>query len=205
MTSDYLDEFGHYDDWSGKEEDYKKGAVWTYAGEIDEDLMIPLGDGDISRVFKKDNTYISIKCNGIKPILRPLSDLTKDIEYRGEKFVPLKKLHELDETNYFGNTEEKGYKLRFMDKVISVKHNTYKLSGTEEFVVKYLVETSNIGDLIYSFSYDPELRRFLKRDDTRSIPLGIGYQLDMFNKLFEWNFDVFGLIDKGLAIDINTL
>jgi len=141
----------------------------------------------------------------IKPILRPLSDLTKDIEYRGEKFVPLKKLHELDETNYFGNTEEKGYKLRFMDKVISVKHNTYKLSGTEEFVVKYLVETSNIGDLIYSFSYDPELRRFLKRDDTRSIPLGIGYQLDMFNKLFEWNFDVFGLIDKGLAIDINTL
>lgn len=25
------------------------------------------------------------------------------------------------------------------------------------------------------------------------------------NKLFEWHFDVFGLIEKGLAIDINTL
>jgi hypothetical protein len=24
-------------------------------------------------------------------------------------------------------------------------------------------------------------------------------------KLFEWHFDVFGLIDAGLAIDINTL
>lgn len=31
--------------------------------------------------------------------------------------------------------------------------------------------------------------------------------LDYFlvSKLFEWHFDVFGLIEKGLAIDINTL
>jgi hypothetical protein len=32
---------------------------------------------------------------------------------------------------------------------------------------------------------------------------GIMYR-DMI-KLFEWHFDVFGLIDQGLAIDINTL
>jgi hypothetical protein len=31
------------------------------------------------------------------------------------------------------------------------------------------------------------------------IPFGI------MNKLFEWHFDVFNLIEKGLAIDINTL
>lgn len=30
------------------------------------------------------------------PILRPLSDLTKEIEYGGEKFVPIEKLIELD-------------------------------------------------------------------------------------------------------------
>lgn len=29
--------------------------------------------------------------------------------------------------------------------------------------------------------------------------------LDEWFKLFEWHFDVFGLIEKGLAIDINTL
>lgn len=74
MTTDYLDEFGHYNDWGGNENDYKKGSIWTYSGEIDADLYIPLGDGDISRVFRKENTYISINCNGIKPILRPLSD-----------------------------------------------------------------------------------------------------------------------------------
>ena len=30
-------------------------------------------------------------------------------------------------------------------------------------------------------------------------------RLDQWQKLFEWHFDVFGLIDAGLAIDINTL
>lgn len=30
-------------------------------------------------------------------------------------------------------------------------------------------------------------------------------QLELIQKLFSWHFDVFGLIDKGLAIDENTL
>ena len=137
MTSDYLDEFGHYDDWSGKEEDYKKGAVWTYAGEIDEDLMIPLGDGDISRVFKKDNTYISIKCNGIKPILRPLSDLTKEI-----------------------------------------------------------------FDLSFSWKTNPNIYS-IATIKNRLITNNLTYYDQLF--LIELHFDVFGLIDQGLAIDINTL
>ena len=32
------------------------------------------------------------KTNEIKPILHPLSDLTKEIEHNGEKFVPTEKL-----------------------------------------------------------------------------------------------------------------
>ena len=36
---------------------------------------------------------------GIKPILRPLSDLTKEIEHNGERFVPIDVLNELLETN----------------------------------------------------------------------------------------------------------
>jgi len=34
-------------------------------------------------------------------------------------------------------------------------------------------------------------------------PERLSYKL--FSKLIEWHFDVFGLIEKGLAIDINTL
>lgn len=34
---------------------------------------------------------------------------------------------------------------------------------------------------------------------------GAERQLELFEKLFEWHFDLFGLIEKGLAIDINTI
>lgn len=36
-------------------------------------------------------------------------------------------------------------------------------------------------------------------NDINYLPFGV------IQKLFEWHFDVFGLIDAGLAIDINTL
>lgn len=71
------------------------------------------------------------------PILRPLSDLTKEIEVNGEKFVPSKKL---------GFTDE------------------------------------NIGDFHTSFA-----------------PYFI------IKLLLEWHFDIFSLIENGLAIDINTI
>lgn len=38
---------------------------------------------------------------------------------------------------------------------------------------------------------------------THQIDLSEGY--DIMQKLFEWHFDVFGLIESGLAIDISTL
>lgn len=69
-----------------------------------------------------------------KPILRPLSDLTKEIEVNGEKFVPYENLSAHFEVEYYGNMLHKNVE-----------------------------------------------------------------------KLLEWHFDVFGLIENGLAIDINTL
>jgi hypothetical protein len=78
-----------------------------------------------------------------RPILRPLSDLQKEIEVNGEKFVPQKKMPYLD----------------FDWLITSV--------NPQEFVMK-----NNYEDIL---------------------------------KLFEWHFDIFGLIKNGLAIDINTL
>lgn len=75
------------------------------------------------------------------PILHPLSDLTKEIEVNGEKFVPNKKIQWLFE-EYFDYSE-------------------YILNGKLCF--------------------------------------------NKMEKLFEWHFDVFGLIEKDLAIDINTI
>lgn len=75
------------------------------------------------------------------PILRPLSDLTKEIEVNGEKFIPIEKISPV--SNFFN--------------------------------VDFLIKT----------------------------PLASSFEVVI--KLLELHFDVFGLIDKGLAIDINTL
>ncbi len=77
--------------------------------------------------------------NRVRPVLRPLSDLTKEIEVNGEKFVPTDIL----------------------------KWNTQNRS-----IDKIYFET-------------------------------VSYS--MIQKLYEWHFDIHGLIEKGLAIDVNTL
>lgn len=80
----------------------------------------------------------------VKPILRPLSDITKEIEHNGEKFVPYNEIRK----NYGFSKSDLAYLQR---------------------------------NLCYITRYG------------------------ICEKLFEWNFDVFGLIEAGLAIDINDL
>lgn len=101
-------------------------------------------------------SYILHNASGIKLsaeecilILRPLSDLTKEIEINGEKFVPMIEIKNLE------------------------LYSHYEL---EDFIIN-------------NFKYG-------------SIE-SLSYQL--LCQLFSWHFDVFGLINKGLAIDINTL
>lgn len=83
-----------------------------------------------------------------KPILRPLSDLTKEIEHNGEKFVPIERI---DKNN---NLE-----------ILKCLH-----------------------DQDFDFPNDTDL-----------------FPYWVVCSFIEYHFDVFGLIDKGLAIDINTL
>lgn len=94
--------------------------------------------------LSKDNVFFNgglLSIQEIKPILRPLSNLTKEIEVNGEKFIPIDKMEELGWYN--------------MDCV-----NPQKV---------------------------------------KCIPL------EMASFLFRWHFDIFGLIDKELAININIL
>lgn len=82
--------------------------------------------------------YMYSEC---KPVLRPLSDLTKEIEVNGQKFVPSKEYHYLrfDEiSNYKGGSSTLGF-----------------IQAREQDI------------------------------------------------LLEWHFDIFGLIDNNLAININ--
>ena len=96
----------------------------------------------------KTNGGSSPSIEHIKPILRPLSDLTKEIEHNGEKFVP--------------------------------HHRT------------------SIG-MQFSQTHDRGMGILKNRIDTNTLT----YADTML--LFEWHFDVFGLIDAGLAVDINEI
>ena len=83
------------------------------------------------------------------PILHPLSDLTKEIEHNGEKFVPIERLS--------------------------------KLNGM-----------SAIRDM-------DTIALYIQESGLNFIPYVI------INLLVSWHFDIAGLIEKGEAIDINTI
>lgn len=72
LTFDMRDDFAE-EDWVTDNEVFNKGAIWTYAGYCDDDLCIPLGDGDFSGLLiRNDKCYISVG-KAAKPILRPIS------------------------------------------------------------------------------------------------------------------------------------
>ena len=94
------------------------------------------------------------------PILHPLSDLTKEIEHNGERFVPI-------EFFEIGDTDNCFYEFDF---------GNIRLIKQIKTIANYNVH-----------------------HDINFLPFAV------VQKLFEWHFDVFGLIEKGLAIDINTI
>lgn len=103
-----------------------------------------------THLYDENNGFITM----VKPILRPLSDLTKEIEVNGEKFVPAEILFsvEIDEIQNFKDFGE---------------------------IPEYWKDAIAVKPRYYDY-----------------------WQVEM---LFEWHFDVFGLIEKGKAVDINTL
>lgn len=110
----------------------------------------------------------------IKPILRPLSDLTKEIEVNGEKFLPIIELAKLFHTNksaltHFTNIVDAGF--------YGISVNCHIENDDSRFTY-YQLRNS---EFVLSNTYEE------------------------IQKLFEWHFDVFGLIKQNLAIDVNTL
>lgn len=85
-------------------------------------------------------SFFSFKQKNYKPILRPMSDLHKEIEVNGETFTPAERIKKMYPSDTFSST-------------------------------------SNAAQWSYR----------------------------IVQKLLEWHFDVYGLIDENLAININEL
>ena len=100
----------------------------------------------------------------LRPILRPLSDLTKEIEgVNGINFIPIKML------------------------LIMFKPKSFDIEIKET-------------DKYWEANYKSWIAPFLRID--KNI---LNNKHWIIEKLFEWHFDVFGLIEKDLAININTI
>ena len=134
-------------------------------------------EGDVVMIDDQ-NTSAMTTFNKIAPILHQLSDLTKEIEHNGEKFVPIVELAILVgfskvDNNCFIDSGAFLYKIITNDEIeftFNKKHNCF-------------------------YAFDKEVNQFLCFNN----------QLKSFQKLIEWHFDIAGLIESGEAIDVNTL
>lgn len=125
--------------------------------------------------------------DNIKLILRPLSDLTREIEHNWEKFVPIVKL--------YGLAVEESELMMFQP-------NMRYISEIDRTSLAYAI-TKDMSEG-YQFNYLHNYQYFSLVHSLTGTCEVIN-QLQLFQKLFEWHFDVFGLIERGDAIDINTL
>lgn len=155
-------------------------------------IRVMYEDGD----HKPDYDFATWGISQIKPLLLPMSSLYKEME---DGTVPIVELFKMYETRVFD--KDKKYSIVFDTPIVSYEWAVYDTIKKEEGILKYIRKTGNMGDLVHSFRYDPELRRFSMYDDSNRRPLAIAYQLDLFTYLFSHHFDVFSLIDNGLAID----
>lgn len=119
--------------------------------------------GSYCLLTKENSDAYDIKT--CKLILKPLSDLFKEITHKGKTFIAFDELTE-------GET-------------VSMSLNDY----------------ADDWDTKTFYSFERYVTEWIKGNNHHLDFLPFGF----IQKLLEWHFDVFGLIEQGLAIDINTL
>jgi len=153
---------------------------------------------DIEIENKNDRGILNV-LKGVNqiPILRPLTDLTNTIDYNGESFIPLVYLYNTSNEN----DPNKELNFEFIDSWDAGKIlKAHKYGGDyTEFIY-----------FNFSFRKDTHYEKGNHRFGM-TLPHSITSAEKICNQyflhelLFKWHFDVFGLIEKGLAIDINTI
>lgn len=110
----------------------------------------------------------------IIPLLLPLSSLTKEIEHNGEKFVPIIKLYAISNG------------LNWAKEVSLGNTNT-----------EWWCYHKNNINTVFGYNID---NGFYHRGLLEELVI-VRNQLELWQKLYEWHFDIFGLIELGLALD----
>ncbi len=123
--------------------------------------------------------YNKLEDGLVRLFLRPISDLTKEMEFNGKKFIPMYHLF-----RKYCHILPDEYSL-------DVGKNIILMDVKQPFFEWYFVY--HIKEMMFEFS---------RKDESNYKNLN---QYNMFEELKSWHFDIFGLIDAGLAVDINTV
>lgn len=145
----------------------------------------PCMDGDIG-LCTDDGSYQQYDyLDEIKPILRPMSDLTKEITHRGETFVPMVEIGKL-----LGYDNLKKYEI---DGVVEYGFETRYADDAQGYIFGWHQASQSFGVWYDEIDEDsPSVEKLVMN-------------VCAFDKLAEWMFDYRGLIPAGLAVDVNTL
>lgn len=154
--------------------------IWLLSqlGNVD-----PCMDGDVGLCCDGGDCQQYDYLSDIKPILRPMSDLVKEITHRGQTFVPMVEIAKL--LGYSG--------------LVRCKNGGHVAYG---FGMTYLDDSPgylidwNSASGSFSIWYD---------DDFASSPMAdMLFNMDALDMLSQWMFDYRGLISVDLALDVNT-
>ncbi|OPC11948.1 hypothetical protein BAX93_05455 [Elizabethkingia meningoseptica] len=118
------------------------------------------------------------------PLLRPMSDLTKEITHNGEKFVPMEKLAQ----------------------IAFERIDAFHIHSDIEIITAYKADKK---EAYITLKYDVDNKSFvvsvLDENLFRTRNLATKNQYDLFQKLCEWHIDFQDLIGRGLAINLNEV
>ena len=123
----------------------------------------------------------------IKPYLRPLSNLIKEIEHNGEKFVPIIELFRM----IYKEIYDVDFEMPIKD---------FQMFNEPFFPSVKVSEKVEVTKAEYNYGFSIEYpNRFCFTVNGDELVFN---QLNLLDKLSEWHFDwKFGLIEKGLAIE----
>ena len=117
----------------------------------------------------------------IMPILRPMHDLFKEIEVNGETITLIAKIAEIYGYTLHGEVEGNAW--------------GWDIPISDDYQDRYFGWDD---DWFHYFNHDGE-------GDLASTGYQLPYNIEIMDILNQYHFDYRGLIDKGLAIDINSL
>lgn len=158
-----------------------------------------------TRWYKKENKYkpeinnrglcigYGFKLKDIKPLLRPLSFLTEEIEHNGERFVPIIELFKL-------RTQGTGDKIAdyYIENDTAILRLEAQHLDEYEFRAFFEIDLEP-NEVMFSIATETWKDEVMTKEDVNLC----GNEMTMFEKLNEWHFDTANLLGRGLALPID--